>query len=202
MLKIAKCIAAIFAVMAVCVPATLAGTYTAATCNYVDVNAVINGPTHAAVPGDTIIIPSGSCTWANALNISVGITLIGSGTPNSTPNTFGAGTLNTTILSSKTGGLINVTVPAGQTMRISTLLIEPASPTTSLSSPISVAGACNSSGCPQLRIDNVNFTGWSESGNGNGAAWMIRTDNMVGVIDHVTIPQGSGADTLLGNVKD
>src|SRR5437773_7738683 len=32
------------------------GTYTAASCNQSDVNAVINGPTHTAVDGDTIKI--------------------------------------------------------------------------------------------------------------------------------------------------
>ena len=33
------------------------GTYTAQTCSEADVSAVINGPTHTAVNGDTIIIP-------------------------------------------------------------------------------------------------------------------------------------------------
>jgi hypothetical protein len=37
------------------------GTYTAASCSYADVNAVINGGTHVAVNGDTIIVPHASC---------------------------------------------------------------------------------------------------------------------------------------------
>jgi hypothetical protein len=56
---------------------TRAATFTAATCNESDVNALINGPTHTAVTGDTIIIPNGSCTWSSQLNVPVGITLKG-----------------------------------------------------------------------------------------------------------------------------
>jgi hypothetical protein len=61
-----------------------AGTYTAADCNQNSVNAVIHGPTHTAVDGDVINIPAGSCTWTSGITIPVGlgITIIGSGTPN------------------------------------------------------------------------------------------------------------------------
>ena len=54
-----------------------ATTYTAASCNQSDVNAVINGPTHTAVAGDTIIIPNGSCTWTSPVAVTVPITLQG-----------------------------------------------------------------------------------------------------------------------------
>lgn len=56
-----------------------AGTYTAASCAESDVNAVINGPTHTAVSGDIIVLPTsgGSCaaTWTSELNIPVAATL-------------------------------------------------------------------------------------------------------------------------------
>src|SRR5271163_24431 len=61
------------------------GTFTAASCNLSDVNAVVNGPTHVAIAGDTIIIPSGTCTWGSnsasdsPLSITVDITLQGQG---------------------------------------------------------------------------------------------------------------------------
>ena len=51
-------------------PAHAQGTFTAASCNRSDVNAVINGPTHTAVNGDTIIIPAGSCTWTSGITIN------------------------------------------------------------------------------------------------------------------------------------
>ena len=65
------------------------GTYTAASCAHSDVNAVINGPTHTAVAGDTIVIPTctsttpgGSNTWTTTLKITTPITLKGQGTGN------------------------------------------------------------------------------------------------------------------------
>lgn len=166
------------------------GSYKAASCNEADVNAVINGPTHTAVSGDTINIPAGSCTWTSELSVPVGITLIGTGTQNSTPGTFGAGTLTTTIIDNapSSGPMIDATVPYGQTLRISTLLIEPNSSSTTLVSPIYVVGSCTSGGCPNLRADNLEFTGWSESGNGTASAWMLRVDGVYGVVDHNTIP--------------
>jgi hypothetical protein len=56
------------AALLVAASAMAQGSYTAATCNQTDVNAVINGPTHTAVAGDTINIPStGSpCTWTSS----------------------------------------------------------------------------------------------------------------------------------------
>src|SRR5579872_7259673 len=70
----------------------MAATYTAASCNYSDVNAVINGPTHTAVDGDIIIIPSGACTWTSGLvgPSHAGYTLTGSGTPQSGSGSTGA----------------------------------------------------------------------------------------------------------------
>jgi hypothetical protein len=55
------------------------GRCSAASCNYSDVNAVINGPTHTAVNDDTIVIPWGTCTWTSTLSINVGITVKGAG---------------------------------------------------------------------------------------------------------------------------
>jgi hypothetical protein len=172
-------------------------TVTAASCNYTDVNAVINGPTHTAVAGDTIVIPAGACTWTSGLSISgVGITITGSGTPNTGASTFGAGNPTTVITDNTSSPFISVTsLPYGQTAVISLLDIEPESGNTSLQSPIQVAGACTSSGCPLMRIDNIYFgktTQWTAGGNGgSNATWLIRSDNVFGVIDHNTVPTGS-----------
>ena len=174
-----------------------AGTYTAASCSLANVNAVINGPTHTAVNGDVIQIPSGTCTWTTDLAVNVNITIQGAGAPNTTPSTFGAGTLSTVIVDDYASGPIiqaEVSYSSGALLRISTLDIEPQSNSTSLSSPISVAGTCTGSGCPNIRIDNIGFgltTQWTEGGNGSNAETMIRTDNLFGVIDHNTMPSGS-----------
>jgi hypothetical protein len=186
--------------------ATHASTYTAASCNQSDVNALINGPTHTAANGDTIVIPAGTCTWSSGLSITTGITLMGSGTPNTGAGTFGSGTLNTVIIDNagSSNALIGVTgLPYGQTFILGLLDIEPASPSTALVSPIQIAGACTSNGCPNTRIHNIGFglkTPWTESGNGAPANWMIRTDNVFGVIDHNTIPTGNSVVLFTANL--
>lgn len=178
-------------------PLLAQGTYTAKSCNQSDVNAVINGPTHAAVAGDQIIIPAGTCTWTNGLSIPVGITLTGSGTPNTRPDTFGSGSVNTVIIDDAGSGnaLIGVAGLAyGQTFILSLLDIEPGSSSMALTSPVQIAGKCTSNGCPNVRIDNIIFgamTHWTENGNSSNADTMIRTDNVFGVLDHNTLPTGS-----------
>ena len=184
-----------------------AGSYTAASCNLSDVSAVIKGPLHTAVNGDTIIIPAGTCTWTSNLSISVAITLTGSGTANSGPSTFGVGTLNTIIVDNagSSAPLIAASAIAyGQTFTLALLDIEPNSASTALYSPISVAGTCAAGGCPNIRVSNIGFgltTHWNESGNGAPADWMIRADNVFGVIDHCTLPTGSAVELLNANLS-
>jgi len=182
-----------------CTPSAHAqGTYTAATCNQSDVNAIINGPTHTAVNGDTIQIPSGSCTWSSGITLppGIGISIIGNGTPNTGPGTSGAGTVNTTISSNYGGQLFTASPTYGNsTMRISTLKI-----TVSASSdaPILILGTCTSSGCPGARLDNLivptsNFCSISD-------ATFARIDNIFGVADHNTVgdtqPSCNGVDFI------
>ncbi len=52
-----------------------AATINAASCSQADVQAAIN----SANTGDTIFVPSGTCTWSSALTINKGITLKGAG---------------------------------------------------------------------------------------------------------------------------
>jgi hypothetical protein len=113
-----------------------ASTFTAATCNYSDVNAIINGPTHTAANGDVINIPAGTCTWTSNLVIpsNIGITIIGAGTPNSGSGTTGAAT-PTTIIHDNAGSstfLIAAAPTFGQTLRISMMAIRTAHPPRSM----------------------------------------------------------------------
>ncbi len=191
---------------AVAISSWAQGTYTAASCNQSDVNAVINGPTHKAIDGDTIIIPAGTCTWTNSLSIKVGITVNGTGTPNTGAGTFGSGTLKTVIVdNSASNPLFAVSgISYGKTLTLGVLDIEPFSNNTPLWSPISVAGTCTANGCPNARIHNIGFgltTPWTEGGNGSQADWMIRTDNVFGVVDHNTIPSGSNVELLNANLS-
>jgi len=52
-----------------------ADTHTATSCSYSDVSAAIA----AASTGDTVLVPSGSCTWSSTLEITKAITLQGAG---------------------------------------------------------------------------------------------------------------------------
>ena len=53
----------------------------------------------------------------------------------------------------------------------------------------------NSSGCPQARVDNINFGSgsllWTNSGTSSNSSTMLVTTNFYGVADHDTLPSGS-----------
>jgi hypothetical protein len=194
------------------------GTYTAATCNYSDVNAVINGPSHTAVNGDTINIPSGTCTWTSNLSgpANVGFTLIGSGSPQSGADSFGAASSCSATEIIHNAGSSTPLMQfhpryGGSTMRVSCMDVEPVSNSTALSTPILITGTCTSSGCPQARVDNVTFgkiTQWAEFGSlagGSGCTYtcipLISPDNIFGVVDHNTVPSGSDDELVDGHMS-
>ncbi len=170
--------------------ASAQGTYTAASCNYSDVNAVINGPKHTAVNGDTIVIPAGTCTWTNGISRSgVGITIKGQGTPNTGPSTTGAGTSTTILIQNTNSSLFAFSgVPYGQLMRYSMMYLEPQSGATSEAVPIETEGTCTSNGCPNIRVDNVTFDPAYNNDPANSDTVSV---NMFGVYDHDTF-QGPG----------
>ena len=202
-----------------CAGATYAqGSFTATDCNQTSVNTLINGPAHVAVNGDVINIPAcpGGVTWNSGITINgVCISIIGNGSPNNTPTTFGAGTVNTLLtdaINDNTTPLFKfINIPqatcsgntAGTYEHISLLNIQPGPSVTAGFSPISFQGNCNSSGCPNIRMDNIIFTNWTNGGtgaNGNNTAWSALFDNVFGVVDHCTISTAQG--TLLANVNN
>jgi len=156
------------------------GTFTAASCSQSNVNAVINGPIHKAVDGDTIHIPAGSCAWTSGITVpsGIGISIIGSGTPNTGTSTFGAGTVNTIL----TGGSITMNPNYGSHLsRISSINFQPGT-----GAPITVNGTCTSSGCPNLRLDNLIFpTSWQNVGLSDASVASV--SNVFGVADHNTV---------------
>ncbi len=139
---------------------TSSASYTAASANESDVNAVINGPIHTAVNGDVIQIPcSGttSVTWSSTLKVTANITLTALGaTPNTSPSTFGAGT-NCLTITAATNNLIEFDPTYSSTNNVSTLQNITIVPGAGAYSPIHVYGTGTSSGMPQFRIDNIIF---------------------------------------------
>lgn len=171
------------------------GTYTAASCNRSDVNAVINGPTHTAVNGDVIVIPTtGSpCTWTSGITISgVGIDITGTGTPNTGGGTSGAGTPNTTLIDHASVALFAfINLSYGETAKVELLTMSAVGAANYASlGPISFQGTCTSDGCASIRVDNISFsTGTWASPIADGA--YVLTDNVFGVIDHNTANETS-----------
>jgi len=159
------------------------GTFTAASCSQSDVNAVINGPTHNAVNGDTINIPAGTCTWTSgiAVRAGIGIAIIGAGQ--------GVTTITDQLSS---GSLFSMRPTFGNaTSRISSMTLLPHLPRSGYDSPISVTGTCTSGGCPNLRMDHLTTpSGWAGTGISDDTFAIVA--NMFGVADHNTVGGGAG----------
>jgi hypothetical protein len=187
-------------------------TYTAASANESDVNAVINGPTHTAVSGDIIQIPcSGSQTvvWTSSIATSASITITAlGGTPNTSASQFGSGTNCLTIRDNNPNGSLFVMTPTYSSSNNVTIIqnmnIDPYSNSTPLYNPISIQGTATSSGFPQARVDNIvfgNSVQWTESGNSSNSFQLIKPDNVTGVADHNTLPAGNGNELMTCNMS-
>ena len=164
--------------------------YTAADCSQNSVNAVINGPTHTAKDGDTINIPSGNCTWSSGIVVpgSIGITITGNGTPNSDPSTTGASSScsNDTTITVTNGITAFRMAPAfgNSTSRLSCMVIASGSGS---GIGLSILGTCNSSGCPNLRMDNLTFSNWAGHVSAGISYGINAVGDMFGVVDHNTV---------------
>ena len=190
-------------ILLVLLPSPLfAGTYTAASCNYSDVNAVINGPTHTLAAGDTITIPSGTCTWTSQLNVTVPnatsssvvttiqgqTTCTGSGDP--AQNNL-ACTDGTTITDDVSGNnpALSIVVNATGAFRLTGLTfgssVEVYHGTVNISTN---SGVCANN--PGLRIDHVHTTG--------AATGDIEFDGCeTGVVDHSYFHAANTDENLL-----
>jgi hypothetical protein len=179
--------------------------FTATSCSTIAVQAAITAEQVAPLDGDIISIPSGTCVWTSGITqaFSTTISILGTGTPNTGTGTVGAGTMTTTIIDN--GGtsspLLNLSESTvGKTLTIGQMNIEPFSSSTSLISPIFVGGTCTSGGCPNVRVTNINFSGWAEDRNGTASSWMIRTSNLYGVMDHNSLSSDSTSSDAMANV--
>ncbi len=187
----AKRLAMIFCLLCASGIASAQGTYTAATCNYSDVNAIINGPTHRAVNGDVIIIPAGTCTWTSGIAFSgVGFTIQGQGTPE-----YGHVYVWSRNQQHDPDPKYSSAVPYGTLMRYSLMNISPANGLSTEDFPIKTFGVCTSSGCPSIRLDNITFgTGYVNIPSGAFTA----VNNLFGVYDHNTFNQpGTGTGSAV-----
>lgn len=177
-----------------------ASTVTAANCNQASVNAVINGPTHTAVDGDIIVIPAGSCTWSTSPGITIpnniGITITGTGTPNATASTFGPSASCGATSITVSGITVFTARPSfgNSTTRISCMAMPYGGGATIA---FSILGACTAGGCPNLRVDNINFTGWAGHADANNGYAIAAVGDMFGVIDHTALVGDTSKNTYL-----
>ena len=166
---------------------------TARTAAQADVQAIINGGLHVVVDGESVGIPPGSATWSGGVTAptNVGIQIIGSGIPTSSPGVMGAGTPTTTI----TGGGFAISPHFGNsTSRLSLINFQPPG------LPLTAFGTCTASGCPNVRVDNLIIpSSWAGVNSDNNT---LIFNNMFGVVDHNTVGDSTPRSTyvLLANI--
>jgi hypothetical protein len=174
-------------------------TYTAASCNYADVNAMINGPTHTLQNGDTIIIPTiasngnQNCIWTSQLQYA------------GTADQFtirGASQTQTIIVdnvsSPSNGGLMNFSNVqvngslATPDVRLShmTILLQNAA---TFQWILQLTGNCSASTCSQVRIDNILWgTPSSKLSANNNTLYYVGINDAFGVFDHNNVQSTGG----------
>lgn len=140
-----------------------------------------------ASAGDTINVSAGTVTWSTAgIATSKAISIIGAGA-NST-------IINDAIPTSGNPCSIFRFTPSvvGSLTRISGMTLQPASGVTKVCAAFTVQGTCTLTGCPNLRVDHMTFSGWAtvtKSGNSYGLSGV---GDMFGVLDHNTINGDQG----------
>jgi len=171
MTRVIKCLSPLFVLL---LSPLFAGraeakTINAASCSQSDVQNSLN----SANNGDTVIVPAGTCNWSTPVSTSgKGYVLQGSGA---------GSTVIIDNVGSSSGQALVISVPPGDSLRITGMTIEPA-PGASVYGFISVNG-----GSTSFRMDNMSFTGWS---NNNTSSQPVRLENIFGVIDHCTFSGG------------
>jgi hypothetical protein len=180
-------------------------TCTAATCAETDVLAALPSPANTN-PTVTVNIPACTATtWTSQLGYTqtaavTTLNVLGNGTPNAGSSTTGASAscVGTNILDGFSTGspifatdrLIKISITYPQTFTIGCMILDPATVSTPLYNPVAIVGTCTGSGCPSVRVHNLNLghnIQWSETGNSSNATSALLLVNVFGVLDHNTI---------------
>lgn len=149
-----------------------ATTWPAASCSQANVQSAVNSTSY----GDTVTVPSGSCTWSTSVNITKGITIAGAG-------------VGSTVITSSGGVVLLALSPDASTianntgMKVTGFTLDGGTSSLAL---LSVVGAGDSGAQPftSLVITANKFQNGSPTTSGNGA---ISTNGQVrGVISNNT----------------
>lgn len=170
---------------------SLAATINAASCSQVDVQTAIN----AASTGDTVSVPSGSCTWTGGITINKAVYLVGAGIGNTiiTDNSVRNYTVVPIWVTFSTDG--------DDYARISGFtFLDTGTGIDGFNGLITIS-SLGGSGTPSVRIDNIYFNGTKRR--------CILSYNTRGLIDHVIMnscsnifarPDGQSANEWEKNV--
>jgi hypothetical protein len=150
--------------------------------------------------GDTITIAAGSATWTSGVTVSAkGLTIKGTGTPNSTPSQMGASSSCTQTIITLNGTFDGFTFLPGVSSSLTHIsCIQFSAASSNHCAAFSAGGSCNSSTCSQLRADNLTFDA-SMNASSNACAesgQMMLVDNIFGVADHDTAVGSSNSSNL------
>lgn len=173
-----------------------ANTISAASCNSNDVQSAIN----SAAEGDTVLIPSGACTWTSGVTISgKGIILQGSGSgrviaidDGSTSLTIGTGSETTTI-ANYSPGFTSASISNGETLT----LIASNNPDDNMTGTVTAFSA----GTGSITINVTSTVGSGTFANG----WLIATQPSTIIINNTTtqlfaITEDTRIDTQLSGI--
>ena len=154
-----------------------AATYPAASCNESDVQAAYKTEQTTPADGDIISIPSGTCTWTTALNVSPAnsLTFQGAGAVSATQG--GASTTGTdnTIINDDASAWMGVTTISGKSLRITGLAIYKNSGYPCCSNgELTITGPSQS-----VRVDHNHFVVYT-----SGARMVLIQGSVLGVADH------------------
>ncbi|MGZ3745084.1 MAG: hypothetical protein ACXWRA_14950 [Pseudobdellovibrionaceae bacterium] len=148
----------------------------AVSCSYSDVSAAYN----MASSGDTVIIPAGTCTWANTLTLAKAITL------------QGAGKASTILTQSGSTTLIDISPSSDIAIRVTGIAFVLGGETGAYKTAIGISGSRdNSYKLTKIRIDNSKFTKGNQAIFASGTAY--------GSIDHNEFVNGSTPIFLRGS---
>lgn len=141
-----------------------------------------------ASEGDTINLTAGTVTWSSGgIETSKSLSIVGAGQSQTIINdAIPAGASPTCLMFH-----LSPTV-AGHLFRLSNMTIQPAPGIAAVCPVFKILGVCNASGCTNLRVDHITFSGWANVTKVGNSYGITAVGDMFGVFDHNTINGNPG----------
>jgi hypothetical protein len=164
-------------------PSARANTLNAPSCSFVDVQSTVN----SASSGDTVIVPTGSCTWSSQVTVSgKALTLIGATTCNGTPTSQTTSCIDNTVITLALGSdasLVVSNTSASNFVRLTGFTFVDG--TSGLSNGV-IRFSNGMHGSVSFRVDDLHL-----KSNSGGA--FINLSDSYGLADHILIDETGAA---------